>query len=360
MLALDRYLFKTLSSSLLFSVGLFLCLDVLFAIIAELNDIRGAYTIGDVFYFITLTIPGRIYELFPLTAVVAVVISLGTLASGSELVVMLASGFGKMRIASSVLIAVGFWLIWVVVIGEFVSPAGEKMANTFRAQEISDGQGIATESSVWIRDGTTIFNARRLIKGQAATEYVLEGVTVFEFKDNKAEKISRASTAFFNNGQWLLKDLEVSIFDEGGVKVDRFKEQQWQSRIEPEILNISLIRPKYLSLRDINKLQQFAGKDEQLLSAYQVAWWSKWFFPVFVLVIALCGVPFVFGQLRSGGFGQRLVIGAMLGVVMYLMNKTLLNVGEVYHVHPSLVVVLPSVLIATVAIWSLRRTGHMR
>ena len=360
MLALDRYLFKTLSFSLLFSVGLFLCLDVLFAIIAELNDIKGAYTIGDVFYFVVLTIPGRIYELFPLTAVVAVVISLGSLAAGSELVVMLASGLSKLRIAGSVLLAVSFWLIWVVLMGEYVSPAGEKMANAFRAQEISDGQGIATESSVWIRDGTTIFNARRLIKGQAASEYVLEGVTVFEFDDNVVKKVSRASSAFFTGGQWLLKDLEVSRFDAEGVKVDRFEEQQWESRIRPEILNISLIRPKYLSIRDIQKLQQFAGKDEQLLSAYQVAWWSKWFFPFFVLVIALCGVPFVFGQLRSGGFGQRLVVGAMLGVVMYLLNKTLLNVGEVYHVHPAVVVVLPSVLIASVAIWSLRRTSHIR
>lgn len=357
---IERYLLKVFAFALLFSVLLFLSLDVLFAVLAELNDIGGNYSIGDVFYYVILTIPGRVYELFPLSAVVAVVVGLGSLAAGSELVVMRASGMSQLRIARSVLLSVAGFLAVVMMVGEFVSPAGEKMANTFRAQEISEGQGVATDYSVWIRDGSVIFNAQRLIKGRIGNQYELQKVTVFEFDEFVVKKISRADSAVFDGEKWLLTNLEVSVFSEKGVVLNRFAERQWKSRIKPEILNISLIRPKDLGLRDIKKLQKFAGKDQELLSAYQVAWWSKCFFPFFVLTVAFTGVPFVFGGMRSGGFAQRLIVGVMLGIILYLINKTLLNLGEVYHIHPFWVVVMPSVMIFFVVFLYLVRVDGRR
>jgi len=88
---------------------------------------------------------------------------------------------------------------------------------------------------------------------------------------------------------------------------------------------------------------------------YDIALWSKISFPLLVLAIALSGLPFVFGLLRSGGFGQRLLIGIMLGVVLYLMNRMLLNVGEVFHIHPLVVSVLPSAVILTFVLLLLKK-----
>lgn len=355
---LSRYIFKTFSTGLLLSVMLLLAIDVLFNLIKELNDITAVYTLGDVFFFVMLTIPSKIYELFPVSVVVAVVVSLGALANGSELVVMLTSGISKLKIAWTVLLSVGLWLVLVVLMGEYISPAGDQMAQQFRNEQISQGKATSAANAIWLRDGDVIFRTNQMRKSATSGAYELVDVTVFELQDKKLVQVSEAETAVYQDQQWTLSGLQVSVFGEQGVTTKQTAQQQWKSRIQPEILNISTTRPKYLSIRDIKKFEQFNASTGQLQSSYQIARWSKMAFPLLVLATALCGVAVLFGQVRSGGFGQRLVMGMVIGIVVYLINKTLLNFGEVYHVNPVLITVLPSLLLGVVLLLLL--SGRLR
>ena len=355
---LTRYIFKTLSFGLLMAVLLLLAIDVLFSLIKELNDITQVYTLGDVIFFVMLTVPSKIYELFPVSVVVAVVVSLGALASGSELVVMLASGVSKLKIAMITLFSVSLWLVLVVLMGEYVGPAGDQMAQQFRNEQISQGKATSAAQAIWLRDGEVIFRTNQMKKTADKNSYELVDVTVFELKDKKLVQVSEAKSAIFANQQWTLSDLKVSVFGAQGVSTKKLDQQQWESRIKPEILNISTTRPKYLSIRDIKKFQQFNAQSGELQSAYQIAQWSKMAFPLLVLTTALCGIMVLFGQIRSGGFAQRLVIGIVIGIVVYLINKTLLNVGEVYHVNPFVVTVLPALLLSSLLLLML--SGKLR
>ncbi len=331
--------------AMLISVLLLLCLDVLFALIKELNDVSAFYTLGDVFFYVSLTIPGRIYELFPVSAVLSVVIGLGAMAAGSELVVLMASGYARWRIGIWALLSVSFWLVVVVWLGEFVYPAGTQMAEDFRNQKTSQGKAINTSQAIWLKDGNVVFRSNYMRTLAEPESYELKDVTVFELKDNKLKQVSKAKKATYKSNQWLLHDIQVSRFDSTGVDLQNLSEVQWQSKIEPEILNISVTRPKYLSLRDIKKYNQFTQRNDQMQSAYHIAWWSKCSFPVLVLAATLCGVVTLFGVNRSGGLAQRLVVGIVIGILVYLLNKTLLNYGEVYHIHPFWVALMPSLLL---------------
>lgn len=333
---------------LLMAVVLLLAIDVLFNLIKELNDITAIYTLGDVFFYVMLTIPSKIYELFPVSVVVAVVVSLGALASGSELVVMLASGVSKLKIAGVVLSSVGLWLVMVVLMGEYVAPAGEQMAQQFRNEQVSQGKATSASNAIWLRDDDVIFRTDQMKKNLNDNSYELSDVTVFELEDKKLIRVSKAKSAHFSNQQWQLSDLEISEFTEQGVLTTKEASLQWESRIRPEILNISTTRPKYLSVRDIKKFKQFSAETGSLQSSYAIAQWSKFAFPFLVFATALCGVMVLFGQTRTGGFAQRLVVGIVIGIIVYLLNKTLLNYGEVYHVNPVLVTLLPSLLLSIV------------
>lgn len=335
------------------SVLLLLTIDVLFSLIKELNDITAFYTMGDVFFYVMLTIPSKIYEMFPVSVVVAVVVSLGALANGSELVVMLASGVSKFRIALTAMMGVGFWLLLVVLMGEYVAPAGDQMAQQFRNEQVSQGKATSASNAIWLRDGDVILRTNHMAELALKGTYELKDVTVFALKDKKLTQVSDAESATFENNHWTLKNLKVSTFSDTGVKTSMVEQQQWESRIQPEILNISTTRPKYLSIRDIKKFQQFSAKTGSLQSAYHIAWWSKMTFPLLVIATGLCGIVMLFGQIRSSGFAQRLVVGIVIGVVVYLLNKTLLNYGEVYHVHPFWVTLLPSMMLTVSLLWVL-------
>jgi len=354
MMILTRYIFKTMSFGLVMAVALLLAIDVLFGLIKELNDISSYYSLGDVFFFVMLTIPSKIYELFPVSAVIAVVVSLGALAAGSELVVMRSFGMSQLRIAGMMLLALMVWLVPVTLMGEYVSPKAEQMAQQFRNEKISAGQATSVTHAVWIKDGDVVFRSNKMTKQPQSGHYLLTGVTVFELENQQLIRVSEAEKALYAEKQWTLENLKISVFSEQGVHVEHLESQQWQSRIEPRILNLSTTRAKYLSLRDLKQIQQFNTRSGSLQSAYQMAWWSKLAFPLLVITTALCGMLVLFGHVRSTGFSQRLVIGMVIGIVIYLMNKTLLNLGEVYHLSPALMTVVPPAVICAVAVLILR------
>ncbi len=347
---LTRYIFKTMSFGLVMAVSLLLAIDVLFGLIKELNDISPHYSLADVFFFVILTIPSKIYELFPVSAVIAVVVSLGALAAGSELVVMRSFGISQLKIAGMMLVALLVWLVPVTLMGEYVSPKAEQMAQQFRNEKISAGQATSVTHAVWIKDGDIVFRSNKMTKQPQSGHYLLTGVTVFELDNQQLIKVSEAEKALYANKQWALENLKVSVFNDQGVHVERIKTQQWQSRIEPRILNLSTTRAKYLSLRDLQQIQQFNTQSGNLQSAYQMAWWSKLAFPLLVITTALCGMLVLFGDVRNAGFSQRLVMGMVIGIVIYLMNKTLLNVGEVYHLSPPLMTVVPPAVICCLVV----------
>jgi lipopolysaccharide export system permease protein len=66
-------------------------------------------------------------------------------------------------------------------------------------------------------------------------------------------------------------------------------------------------------------------------------------------------VPFVFGSLRSITIGQRILIGALLGIGFYMMNQIMGNVGLVYEFNPLLSAFLPPLLCLSGAIILMRR-----
>lgn len=355
---INRYVFKSISYGLMLSILMFLALDVLIGFIQQINAVGiGDFTIGSALFFTFLTIPSRIYDAFVVSSVVGVMLGLGALAANSELVVIQSVGKGRLKIASIVVMTLMVWLIPISLMGEFVVPPATLMAESYRSGKINKDAGLGLNSGVWIRDGNIIFNAKPIgnkydVRSKNIT---MNDVTVYEL-DEKLQviKVSKAKTASHKGKKWELSDIEVTEFVESGVKTQNLAHKSWPSRIEPEILSITHSRPKYLSIRDIIKYKKFQQNKAQIPVKYDVALWSKFSFPLLVIATALTGLPFLFGLLRSGGFGQRLLIGVMLGLILYVVNSSLKNVGEVFHVYPFFVTTLPSILIMLITFWILR------
>jgi lipopolysaccharide export system permease protein len=66
-------------------------------------------------------------------------------------------------------------------------------------------------------------------------------------------------------------------------------------------------------------------------------------------------LAFVFGSLRTGGAGGRLMIGVIIGLAYYLASETLANSGQVFHLNPILVTWLPSGILTAVTLYALSR-----
>ena len=89
----QRYLMREAFAAIFLVLAAFLALFSFFDLINELRSVgKGSYQFGHALIFVVLSLPGRVYELIPIAALIGTLYSLSTLARHSEITVLRASG----------------------------------------------------------------------------------------------------------------------------------------------------------------------------------------------------------------------------------------------------------------------------
>ncbi len=83
--------------------------------------------------------------------------------------------------------------------------------------------------------------------------------------------------------------------------------------------------------------------------------WAKIDLPLAMAAMILIAAPFVFGPLRTRGTGQRMMIGAMIGIVFSLIQQITIYLGQLLNVSPALTATVPSVALLALALYLFRR-----
>lgn len=355
----DRHVGLAAIYGILLAWSLLVGLDALFGLIAELEDVGdGDYSTGEAFIFVLLTMPRRLYELFPTAALLGALLGVGSLAATSELVAYRAAGISRMRIAAAAVGFSGLLLIPVVLMGEYLAPAGEIRAQALRVAERTAELGVARRSGLWVRDGDRVINARRpLITAVEQDTVELADVNIFEFDQGELKASAHAEMAERVGDQWVLRNVWRTTMDRTGVSTEHFPELKVPALIEQEALRAAVTRPQQLSLRELIPYRAYLLANGLDARQYDAAMWEKLVYPLTALVMVFAGMPFVFGLIRSGGLGQRLFIGMAIGISFFIINKAFGRVGQVYDIPPAFAAILPTLLLAFGSITLIRRSG---
>jgi lipopolysaccharide export system permease protein len=73
------------------------------------------------------------------------------------------------------------------------------------------------------------------------------------------------------------------------------------------------------------------------------------------MIMPVLALAFVFGSLRTGGSGARLMIGVVIGLAYYLASEMLANSGQVFSLNPAVLAWLPSTVLGIVTVVALAR-----
>ena len=349
---LDNYIAKNVIS------GTFMVLLVLGALMAfvdfvsEMGDVgKGQYSMLQAGFYVLLSLPRRLYELFPTAVLIGSLLSLGTLAGNSELTVMRAAGVSIMRIVLSVMRAGFILLVCVAVIGEWVVPASERQAQKVRASGLQKTVSLAGAGDFWARDGQRFFYVSRIFP-----DMNLGGVSVYELsQDNQLKRITLAKSAQYIDGKWKLDEVKQTEFIDGRVESQKIKSVVWQKLLNQELFNVVSVSPYNMSATDLYKYAKYLKKNDLDASHYEIIFWVKVFTPISSLVMLLIAMPFVFGSQRSTGAGNRMLVGLLLGIGFYLLNRTVNHLGQFYHVPAFISAAAPILLVATMSLLALRK-----
>lgn len=354
---IDLYLAKQLFLALLMVVLLLFGLELFFSFIQEMKWVgRGSYTLSLALAYLLMVAPSKIYQLLPWAACLGTLLSLGALAENSELTVIRASGVSVNRIAISVLKTLFAFVTLAFLIGEGVAPYLEEYASGKRTSAISSGQTLETPYGVWTRHGTTFVHVQAV-----QPDGSLQGVTRYQFNSSRQlESVSLAEKAVpLDKKGWRLEKIKETRFLGDKTQVTQEAEATIEQLLEPDLIkNSGLKHPEYLSLTALWKNLQHRSQHGLDATAYWLAWWTKCLHPFAVVVMGFISIPFVFGRMRRSSFGQRLIIGFLLGFLFFTTNKTFAPLAVVYQAPPFLAVSLPIILFSGLGIYLIQRMRY--
>ena len=114
--------------------------------------------------------------------------------------------------------------------------------------------------------------------------------------------------------------------------------------------------PRQLETRVLWNLIRHLKKNDLDATEQEFAFWSRIARTAAILFAALLAVPFVFGNLRAAGAGARLMIGVLIGVTFFFVQRMLESGAIVFDASPFVLAWFPTLLLASITLILIART----
>ncbi|OGT00673.1 MAG: LPS export ABC transporter permease LptG [Gallionellales bacterium RIFCSPLOWO2_12_FULL_59_22] len=330
---LTRYLGKEIYLSIALVFVAFLALFAFMDLIHELNVMdSGQYHLGYVLLFVTLTIPGRIHELFPVVALVGAILAMVQMAASSELTIYRTSGASLWQMIGA-LFKIALPLVMLsFIVSEFIAPPSEQLAQELRLKAQNAQVSVKEfRSGVWVKDGNSFVNVKNVMP-----DISLSNIDIYRFDETyHLQAITHARQAsFIEHGRWQLDDVVETIFSKQGTSINATSSQEWRSALNPSILSVLLVKPEQMSASNLYQYTSHLKDNRQKSARYEIAMWNKLAYPFALMVMMLLALPFASYHRRSGGVGAMVFLGIVMGLVFHFVGRLFASLGALNDWQP--------------------------
>ena len=338
----ERYLAREIYAATALVLVAFLALFAFFDLIHEFEDLgKGGYQLQHALMYVTLTMPGRVYELFPIAVLIGTLYSLTLLARHSEITVLRASGLST----NAMLLSLGkLGIVFVVltfVVGEFIAPPAEKAAQQLRLKATSSLVAQEFRTGLWIKDELSFVNVRDVLPDAS-----LRQIRIYEFDQKyQLRSISDAETGLFlPPDRWQLQNVVQTLFDGERARVEKTPTAEWQSALNPDILSVLMVVPERMSLVTLYLYIRHLADNQQKTERYEIALWKKLFYPLAVLVMMALALPFAYTHDRMTAVSIKVFAGVMIGITFHMLNGLFSHLGIINNWRPFFAAITPSAM----------------
>jgi lipopolysaccharide export system permease protein len=385
---LQRYFAVNISQAVAFVLAAFLALISFMDLTGELPSVgKGGYMIQHAFLYVLLLVPGHVYEVMPVAALIGTIYTMAQFASSSEFTIMRASSMST-RMAAMMLFKIGIVFVLITFLfGEVITPRTAPLAERLRLA--AKGSTVSQEfrSGMWTKDivhadgvrgpaiGSRFFNAHEI-----RPDGQLVGLRIYEFDTSMRMRslITAASATFSGNNTWRLANVIQTRFtnsrvlpepgapladgatiqstygqETSGVLTQKLPTLDLVSEITPKILSVSSSDPDRMSANELAVYTRHLAENRQETERFKIAFWKKLIDPLAIFVLMALALPFGYLHTRSGGVSLKIFIGIMIGVSFILINSLFSHLG-LLSTWPALVTAIaPSLLFLLLALGAL-------
>lgn len=373
MTVLRRYFSSEIYRAVAFVLIAFLALFAFLDMMSEIKSVgQGGYRIEHAFMYVSLGLPNYGYQIMPIAALIGTIYVMARFAARSEFTVMRASSLSMSGVIRMLLPIAIVFAVLTFVLGEFVAPRFNDFRENFKRR--IQGATISSEfrSGLWakdvLRDPVTkkIVGSRFLNAGKVELGGELRSVWIYEVDAQMRlmNLITAEEAHFLGNNQWRLDRVKEMRFarDAGqrssaqsaAITQHKFDSSILKSEITPDIMAVLISDPYRMSALDLILFTRHLEENRQRTERYEIAFWTKLFYPLAVFVMMALALPFAYLQSRSGGLSLKIFVGIMIGVSFQLLNSLLSHIGLLNTWPPFITALAPSALFLFAAISACR------
>ncbi|WP_026766850.1 LptF/LptG family permease [Selenomonas ruminantium] len=361
---LDKYIFKEVTMTFVFSIcafsAVFIGSGTLFKIAKYITD-YGASLQAVVKIFI-FGLPGVVIWTFPMSMLLATLLTFGRLSSNSEITAMKSCGISFSRIAMPAIVMGIMVSLAAMAFNEYVVPWANTAYRNVLYYEIEGNTGMKSQDHIILKE----INGDKIQRLAYARRYEadiqqLQGITLQEFgTDGKVKTVENADYAEWNGNIWTMHS---------GVIYDISEEEgksEHMVRFKTQVLPISA-NPTQI-VREQKELEEMTMKElrEQInvlktqyvdTNKLEAELYQRVTVPMASLVFALVGVPLGLQPTRnssSAGFAISVIIIFVYYALM-TMGNALARSGVVA---PMLAVWLPNLIGLAAGAYLVRRASR--
>ena len=351
MKTLDFYLVRSVISGVLIALLIISAIDWLGDLFYQVGRMSSGDKFSSVLLFTVLDIPHKLFEFLPSSLLIGALFSLGQFAASSELVAVGASGYSRFRVGMTSCLAGLLITMLISVFIEFYVPFSDKLSLSIQ-QEEDKNILLASDESYWVRDQNRFIRV-----GQAVSQDLLANVSIYSFDSNdQIEWLGEAEAAVRQDGQWALKDFKSSWFSESGVAINNTDDFPMSELFLSRFLQSVSSDPFKMSLKRLSAYIGYLQENRLDAQEYKVALYKKIAVPFTGLAMLLLALPLVFRPRQLGGAGQRLFVGIVMALFIYIVVEAITNGVVVYQAPAAIVAFLPASLILLCALLAFRFT----
>lgn len=345
---LDRYIFQEVIFAFLFAIcaftAVFIGSGTLFRIARYITDYGASFS--SVVKIFVYGLPNIIMWTFPMSMLLATLLTFGRLSSSSEITAMKSCGISFSRIAAPAIVLGMIVTICAILFNEHVVPWANTAYNNVVYYEIQGNTELKSQDHIIVKEITGERMERLVYARQyRAQDEILEGVTMQVFDaEGKVTHVENATYAEWKNEEWIMHDgMIYDLSDEQRTHTMKFDRQILPVKASPRQIVREQKKPEELTMSELKAQIEIMKAQYANTSKLETELYQRITVPMASLIFALVGVPLGLQPTRtpsSMGFALSVVIIFLYYAIMTLANA----IARSGAIPPMYAVWLPNVI----------------
>jgi lipopolysaccharide export system permease protein len=323
---LDKYIIKELLGPFVFGIAAFCSVFIgtgtLFRIAQYVTKYGASiFTVTKLFLY---SLPGIVVLTFPMSMLLASLLSFGRLSGSSEITAMRSGGVSFYRLAAPVFLVAFGVSIFAVAFNELVVPQANEEYNHIVRYEIEKNTAPKAQEHIVIKDIKD--NAiQRLTYAQRYDPQTnsMIGLTIEDFANGNLIRVENAETAVWQSDRWIMHNGTIHDLSPEGTnsRMLQFNEQVLPLDRDPTALTRDQKKPEEMTIKELKQEINLLKSEYISTANYEVELQQRLSIPMASFVFALIGTPLGLQPHRSSSS-----IGLGLSIIIIFMYYTIMTV----------------------------------